>query len=153
VPRLYLSRDLPQTLRRLADPVFRPADEAVVEAPGLRGLDGPLAGGNVRVDRYAANHVELTVITDGKAFLASSEPLYPGWTVRVNGKPAEFLMTNGAFRGLFLGPGASRVVMTYRPVAFAVLATLSSLSFLLVLGVIIYERRSSRKHLGRIGQL
>ena len=152
-PRLYISSGLQQTLRRLADPAFRPAEEAVVETPGLRGFNGPLASGSVRVNEYAANHIELTVNADGKAFLASSEPLYPGWTAQVNGKPAEFLMTNGAFRGLFLGSGESRIVMDYRPVGFTALAILSSLSFLLVMGVIIYELRSSRKHLGRIGAL
>ena len=141
VPRLYVSRSLSQTLRRLADPAFRPAEEAVVETPGLHGLNGPLAAGSVRVDGYAANHVELTVKTDGKAFLASSEPWYPGWTAQVNGEPAEFLMTNGVFRGLQLGLGENRVVMTYRPVGFTALASVSSLSFLLAMGVIFYSVR------------
>jgi hypothetical protein len=149
VPRLYVSRDLSQTLRRLAGPAFRPAEEAVVEAPGRPGLDGPLAAGSVRVNGYASNRVELTVKTDGKAFLASSEAWYPGWTAQVNGKPAEFLMTNGAFRGLLLGSGESRIAMTYRPVGFTVLVILSSLSFLLALAVIFHSVRPAMKTPGR----
>lgn len=150
VPRLHASGGLSETLARLASPDFRPAEEAVVEAPGNRGLDGPFASGSVHIDRYAANQVDLTVNAGGKAFLASSEPLYPGWTVTVNGKPAEFVLTNASFRGLFLEPGVNRIVMTYRPVALPLLAAISGLSLLAAIAMV-FVKRPKKSGILRVG--
>jgi hypothetical protein len=113
VPALRRSASAAESLRLLASPSFDPAAEAIVE--GIpQGRDG-LGTADVRVDSYEANRVRLAVSLDRPGFLVASETMYPGWTATVNGSPQEILMTNGAFRGLALPAGDSRIVMTYRP--------------------------------------
>lgn len=92
----------------------------------------------MRVDRYSANQVELTATATKRAFLASSEVLYPGWTATVNEKRAPLYMTNGAFRGLWLNPGINQIVMSYWPENFTAWATISILCALLAGGDAIF---------------
>jgi hypothetical protein len=99
--------------------------------------DAPLGGGIVKIERYSPNRVEIGVVASNRAFLASSEALYPGWTVTVNGTPARFYLTNGAFRGVMLNPGVNRIVMTYWPERFLLWAAISVVSVLLAVAGIV----------------
>jgi hypothetical protein len=142
LPRFFLTPSVhfvktPEEARRhLERPEFVPEQEAVVEAPELiakADADG-LSGGEVIVERYEPNRIDLRVETLGRAFMASSEPMYPGWSATLNGQPANLEMTNGAFRGLWLGPGTNRVSMRYWPTHFAVWISLSVISLVLAAG-------------------
>lgn len=137
VRKLHISSGESDAFSYLARPDFTPAQEAVVEARDLRSGE-PLADGQVTVERYDPNRVELKVTTDGRAFLASSELLYQGWTVTVNGKPSRFYMTNGVFRGSMLDAGINRIVMTYWPPRYLVWAAVSILSLLVAVAGIIF---------------
>jgi len=131
VPSVHVSRGLDETFSYLARPDFDPAHEAVVEANELPP-PGPLGNGAVTVERYSANQVALKIVADARSFLASSEPLYPGWTAPVNGQPVRLYMTNGAFRGIWLKPGVNQVMMTYWPQGFLIWAAVSVASLALV---------------------
>jgi Bacterial membrane protein YfhO len=128
VPRIRSSPGEAETFRVLAQDGFRPAEEAVVE--GLPEGRAGLATAGVRVNLYSPNRIELAVTSAAPAFLVTSEPMYTGWTARVNGKPRNLVMTNGAFRGLFLPSGSSRIVMEYHPPYFALWLLLSAIAFL-----------------------
>lgn len=132
VRRLHVSTGAADTFSYLARPDFTPAGEAVVEARDLQPLES-LAGGVVSVELYSPNRVELNVVTAGRAFLATSEVFYPGWKVAVNGKPGVFYMTNGAFRGVMLGPGTNHISMTYWPELYLVWAAVSLAALLAAL--------------------
>ncbi|MCU1275109.1 MAG: hypothetical protein JWO48_2540 [Bryobacterales bacterium] len=132
VPRLHISSGPDETFSYLSRPDFRPEEEAVVEARGLRP-DQTLSTGVTNVERYSPNRIELSVSTNGPAFLVSSEAHYPGWSATINGKPAPLYMTNGAFRGLLLESGANHVVMTYWPERFLAWAAISIVSLLFVI--------------------
>jgi hypothetical protein len=134
VPAVRRSPSEAETFRLLAQPAFHPAEEAIVE--GIPGDRRGLAQGNVQVRTYEPERVELTVETAGPAFLATSEPSYPGWEARVNGQTQPMPMTNGAFRGLELPAGRSEIVMTYHPVHLTFAITLTLLA-LLATGVLI----------------
>jgi hypothetical protein len=136
VRRLYISSDSDETFSYLSRPDFKPDEEAVVEAGGLR-TDQPFGTGVTKVERYSPNRIDLSVSTTGRAFLASSEALYPGWSATINGKPARLYMTNGSFRGLMLESGANHVVMTYWPERFPVWAAISIVSLLFVIAGLI----------------
>lgn len=142
VPKVYRSSGHAQSLSRLADPAFNPGKEAVVEVGERQETQGALTLGDVRVDAYTPNRVALTVSAPGSAFLASSEPMYPGWTAHVNGAKSDFVMTNGAFRGLHLHPGKSRIVMEYHPVGFLPLTVTSIFALALTLGGAAWKSRS-----------
>ena len=81
----------------------------------------------MKVDHYSPSRIDLTATAGGPAFLASSEAFYPGWTATVNGKPAPLYMTNGAFRGLLLGPGTNHIAMSYWPDGFFLWTAISGL--------------------------
>jgi uncharacterized membrane protein YfhO len=116
------------SLRKLGEPDFNPAAEAIVEkAPAQR--EG-LGEGSVSVVRYEPNRVELAVTASAPGFLVTSEVMYPGWKAEVNGKPAAIYMTDVAFRGVRVPAGTSTVVMRYRPSNFSIwiLVSLSALA-------------------------
>jgi hypothetical protein len=140
VRRLHIARGPDEAFGYLGRPDFAPSEEAVVESPDLQP-EGPLAGGTIHVGLYSANRIELRVVTDGRAFLASSETLYPGWSATINGKPAPFHMTNGAFRGLMLDAGTNQIVMTYWPERYLLWAAISVVSLLLAIGGVIFGGR------------
>ena len=138
VRRLHLVNGPDEASSYLGRADFAPGEEAVVESQELRP-DGPLGGGTVQVELYSANRIELDVVADGRAFLASSETLYAGWTATINGKPARFHMTNGVFRGLMLDGGVNRVVMTYWPERYLLWAAISVVSVLLAIGGLVFD--------------
>jgi hypothetical protein len=137
VQRLHFSTGPDDTFSYLARPDFRPREEAVIELGDLHP-EVPLADGTVSVEQYSANRVELRAVTTGPGFLASSDTLYPGWTATVSGKPARLYMTNGVFRGLALGPGTNRIVMTYWPPGFLLWIAISAMSLLLVIAGLVF---------------
>jgi len=130
VRRLHIASGADEAFSYLGRPDFAPSEEAVVESKELR-QEALVGGGAVNVGLYSAHRIELSVVTDGRAFLASSETLYPGWKATINGKPARFYMTNGAFRGLILDAGVNQIVMTYWPERYLFWAAISIASLLL----------------------
>ena len=143
VSRTHISRGEQDTFSYLARPEFAPAEEAVVEEADAN-IDEQYSRGTVRVNEYSANRVDLTVTAAGRAFLASSEALYPGWTATVNGKGARLYMTNGAFRGLFLEPGVNHVVMIYWPERFTAAAIVSLICVIFALAAMTSGGRWAR---------
>jgi hypothetical protein len=137
VHRLHISNGAKETFSYLARPDFKPAEEAVVEGQDLQPVEA-LAHGAVTVELYSPNRIELNVVAGGRAFLASSEAFYPGWKVAVNGNPGRFYMTNGAFRGVMLGPGANHITMTYWPEGFLVWTAISIAALLVTLAGLVF---------------
>ena len=116
VSKVRRSGGAAESVKMLAEASFDPAAEAVVE--GVPANRENLATAEVKVEGYEPNRVQLAVTLDRPGFLATSETMYPGWKATVNGFTKELLMTNGAFRGLALPSGNSKIVMTYRPQFF-----------------------------------
>ena len=128
VPRLRRSTGEAETFRMLAQDSFRPAEEAVVE--GISEDRTGLAAADVKVNLYSPNRIQLAVTCAASAFLVTSEPMYPGWEARINGRPRPLVMTNGAFRGLFVPSGSNQIVIEYHPPYFAFWLSLSTIGFL-----------------------
>jgi hypothetical protein len=115
-PRFYLAahpirtQSMEESIARLrAD-----SNSVTVEGPVSEGE------GEVHMDRYRRNSVELTVIASQPAFLASSEPNYPGWKAMIDGRSAPIYNTNAAFRGLNVPAGRHRVRFVFEPFLFYV---------------------------------
>ncbi|MBZ5593894.1 MAG: YfhO family protein [Acidobacteriia bacterium] len=137
VHRLHAVDGLNEAMAYLARPDFKPAEEAVVEGQGLdsRELSG---SGAVNIQLYSPNRVVIGAEVSDRAFLASSEAMYPGWTATINGKAAPIHMTNGAFRGVFLNPGLNQIVMTYWPERFLVWTAISVVSLMLAIAGMVF---------------
>jgi hypothetical protein len=106
--RVYVNPDAPPRYRLVGE--VRPG--AVVQ-PGVTVAEGFQlqggAGGTVRVLTETRQHVELETESTGPSYLATSEAHYPGWSARVDGRPANIYYTNIAFRGVPLPAGRHRV--------------------------------------------
>lgn len=79
-------------------------------------LDGtPLDSGVVKLTHYEANLLKYDVSTKRGGVAVFSEIYYPGWTVSIDGKPAELGRVNYVLRALKVPAGSHKVVMEFRP--------------------------------------
>ena len=88
---------------------------------------------------FGANRVVLVVESDGPAEVALRDGWAPGWTARVDGRPAP-IRARGRNRAVPVPPGHSRVEMTYRLPGLASALLLSGLA-LVVAAVLARPRR------------
>lgn len=86
-----------------------------------------------------ANSVECSVLPTEPGILVLLDLDDPGWSVTVDGQPAESLRIDNLFRGVRLEPGEHHVVWTYRPRSFVWGAALS-LGTLLLLAAVAHIR-------------
>lgn len=107
----------------------------VSEGPGL---DGPAArvAGTVRWLEGSNHSVRLEVEAPTRALLVLTDTWYPGWTVSVNGRPAQIRRVNWHFKGVYLEPGEHRVRFDYRPRGIGPAAVVSLLA-LAAFGVVL----------------
>jgi len=119
----------------LFDPGFDPASTVLVdrEPPlptgGTRGEDLPRAS--------IVRETSMSLLADatapvGGGYLLLLDSYDPNWKVRVDGRPAPLLRADGIFRAVRLAPGRHAVEFAYRPRAFAIGATISLLTALVL---------------------
>lgn len=79
-------------------------------------LDGSsLDSGTVHLVSYEPNLLKYEAESKKGGVIVFSEIYYPGWTVTVDGKPAELGRVNYVLRALKLPAGKHQVVMEFRP--------------------------------------
>ena len=99
---------------------FDPRHQAVVERRGKSGdetLDPPHGGtqcrqqalDEARVEHYSGNSVKLRVEAACPGLLVLPDVYFPGWEATVDGRETTIYPTNGAFRGIAVPEGTSRV--------------------------------------------
>ena len=130
-------------LDRVLAPDFDPGREVVLERPARgrypeRALHPPL---EARVARRSPTRVELEVETPRPGFLVLSESCFPGWEVRVDGRPAELHCADALLRGVELDAGSHTVVFRYRPASLRLGAALSALAALVLVALLALSRR------------
>jgi hypothetical protein len=138
VPSVRYSAGETETFQILARPDFDPEREAVVESK-FKATSG-MSVGAVRVLEYRPDEIRLHVESAGAGFLATSEPMYPGWEATCNGAVTAIVMTNGVFRGISIPPGSSEILMTYHPHRLGVSALLSVLAWAGLAACIVFPR-------------
>jgi hypothetical protein len=110
---------------------FDPRREAVVEHGGatdeaLRTLqEGPTAcdtraRDRATIERYSGRSVTLQVDAACPGLLVLPDTYFPGWKATVNGDEQTIYPTDGAFRGVAVPEGSSRVEFRYEPRAFPI---------------------------------
>ena len=102
------------------DPEFYPSRSAVLEDSNvverLKGIEeGRSIGERAGITEYGATRVVIEAELNRAALLVLSDTFYPGWEVDVNNVAAKPLRVDGAFRGVMLDKGKSKVVWSYRP--------------------------------------
>lgn len=78
----------------------------------------PGAPSDPRVVSAVPGRVVLEVPRGGEALLASSVPFSPGWSARAGGRKLRTLHVDGAFLGVRLPAGATRVELRFLPPGF-----------------------------------
>jgi hypothetical protein len=141
VDRVRSASGMEEAVAALRAPGFDPAREAVVE-----GSAKPLqSAGSVRVRRYAPRLVELETEAMGPSLLVSSEAWYPGWRAYVDGREAQLVLTNAAFRGLFLPKGRHTVRMEFQPDILYRGGAVSGLALLLLIAALVVRDNGPKR--------
>jgi hypothetical protein len=91
---------------------YRLLDRAMVEK-AVGPLGRPATPPVVQTTRVEHDAVEVSARTDASGLLVLADPWAPAWRVTVDGRPAELLRTDHAFRGVWLPAGAHTVVFRY----------------------------------------
>ena len=117
-------------LAAITDPAFDPRRVAITTHPVA--FSG--GGGMAEITRYDPDRVELRATGPGLAVL--SDVHFPGWQATVDGRGVPLERVDYLLRGVALGPGEHRIVMTYRPWSWRVGWIVSLLTALLLLGAV-----------------
>jgi uncharacterized membrane protein YfhO len=115
-------------------------ERAMVEEP-VAGLRPPAAPPRVELVERAQTRVRVAVRTETDGLLVLGDPWYPQWRVEVDGKPAELLRVDHAFRGVRVPAGSHRVVFTYQDRALQAGLAVSSATILGLAGLWWWRRR------------
>ncbi|MBI2863168.1 MAG: YfhO family protein [Chloroflexi bacterium] len=82
---------------------------------------------------------------DKPGILLVSEVFYPGWKVKVDGKPSKILRADVTLRGVALDPGRHVIEMTFEPASFKVGYAITGLtllsSIILLVAAMVWRRR------------
>lgn len=89
----------------------------------------------VEVPEFHRNSFSLRLVAPRPGLVYCSESYFPGWTARVNGKPAEILAANYAFRAVSVPRGPVEVDMSYWPRGLTVGLVVTGLSVLTAAGI------------------
>ena len=110
--------------REPAPPVRDPRRLAWVETDRPETLARFLSGAApdpaeaVTVTRDGPQRVELTAALRSPGLVVLADQYYPGWSLAVDGRPAEILRTNRAMRGAVVPAGRHHLVFRYAPRSF-----------------------------------
>lgn len=93
------------------------------------------AGGDVRLLESTPGRTALSIPGSGDRLLATSLPSPEGWRATAADQPLETLVVNGAFLGVRVPAGASRVELRYRPPGFVAGLLAGVLALLVTAGI------------------
>jgi hypothetical protein len=106
--------------RRVYDPrrlAWVETDRPSELSPFLSRVD-PDPAETVTVVKDEPRRVELTAVLRSPGLVVLADVYYPGWTLTVDGRPAEILRTNRVMRGAAVPAGTHRLVFRYEPLSF-----------------------------------
>ncbi len=121
-----------------------PLHEAVATARDAAGVSVPPGGRGTRAEvvRRTANRIDVRA--EGPGVLVLADTWDAGWRAEIDGRRARLLRVNHSEAGVVLGAGTHRVVLSYRPRAFALAAGLAVLAALGLGAVALRAREGGR---------
>jgi hypothetical protein len=88
--------------------------------PGLRESPSAGSAGSAHITEYEPERVVIDASARRPAELVLTDVHYPGWQVKLDGKPADLHRVDYLLRGTTLPPGRHRVEFSYRPLSYRV---------------------------------
>lgn len=139
IPRaaIYFNSDVEPNdeavLHKLSDPSFDPHTTVVLNASQTAApVHFPAPLQPAAIHSYRSQSVEIEASLPREGILVLNDSNYPGWTVTVDGRAAEWFPANYLFRGLLLAVGKHTVRFDYKPASFRVGAEISFVALLLL---------------------
>ena len=132
-------------MRVFLHPNFHAREEVILEGPQVVERAGVPESGTAGVVDYRSNRVVCEVDAKTSGFLVLLDTYYPGWRAYVDGRDAEILRANFAFRAVAVTAGKHRIEFVYRPQSFYAGLTVTSLA--LLFGVVALFRHPRRRSL------
>lgn len=137
-------------LRVLAKQPPGPSETALFVGDAPRRVT---SGAPAKIRSVAWTNNGVRIRTDGRAtsLIVISQDLPDGWSAAVDGRSASPVRVDGTLAGVFVGPGAHTIRLTYRPASFVVgaLITVTALIMTVVVAVIDPTRRMRRRRESR----
>jgi hypothetical protein len=154
VPQARIIEDKEARLAALLDPAFDPCAEVLLSHPPSTSALGngqpqaTLPQPMPSVLRPGPDRVIIQVKMTQPGYLVLTDTYYPGWRAIVDGRPAEILAADHAFRAVGLEEGEHTVVFEYTPLSFQLGAWISGITALLLTGILAVQWLTTRKTLG-----
>ncbi len=141
VNRVTKVTDQKESLQKVLTKEFSPESEAIVI--NFKNEDiTPTGGGEVVVNEYSDNEIELSVTSNGNGLLVLSEIYYkPGWLASVDGIETTIYQTNHVLRSVVVPDGKHTVRFFYNDHKWKITRLLSRLSLAFTLLAIAYIYR------------
>lgn len=130
-----------ERLRVLARPDFNAARVVVLENETAPEEGTDLPGGTVRMAAMEPGRYDLQVDAVADAWLVLSEAYYPGWSVEIDGHPAELLRADHLVQSVRVPAGRHDVRFRYQSRFLAVGFAVAILAALVPVGVLVHRRR------------
>jgi len=151
LPRVWLAPDYEildkdKVLERMKESKFNPHTTVILEEdPEVPHQDTVLSIGNTKITSYQPNKIVCDATLESPGFLLLSENWHPGWKVYVDGKKTKIFIADYILRAVWLDAGHHEVTFVYDSKYFRLGAWISFLSFLFLVGIVIYWRINLRK--------
>lgn len=101
--------------------------------------------GRVNSIIYSPNKVRLQTNQSGEGFLVLLDTYFPGWSVKVDGKPKRIYRANYFYRAVKLGPGSHSIKFSFEPEGYQTGKWISGITLVLLVIVssfILLNKRS-----------
>jgi Bacterial membrane protein YfhO len=136
--------DAERALAQLAAGAIDPRRTAVLEKPPPPLGESPPGSGaaadEASITAYGADSVRLEVDTGAPGVLVLSDAYYPAWQARLDGRPTEVYVVDGALRGVAVAAGTHTVEFQYASAALPVGAAITALTLLALAANSLWER-------------
>ncbi|MCL5036928.1 MAG: YfhO family protein [Chloroflexi bacterium] len=148
LPRFFMAgkyqvvKDTGKVLSLMLSPYFVPAERVFLEEePDSAPAPADEISGEVTVEKYTPNRVDLNVESDKDCFLVMSETYYPGWKAAIDGAPVRIYRADYAFRAIVIPKGVHKVTMEFRPPLFYYGLWVSLAGIITCIGGLLYFKR------------
>jgi len=111
----------------------------------VEGGPAPVGPGRVLSTERSPERIEVVADAAGPATLVVNDAFSRGWSATVDGRPVPIWRADGLVRAVPWPAGRHVLVMTYEAPGLRAGALVSLLGVLLVVGVVVYDVRSSRR--------
>lgn len=122
---------------------FNPQETVVLEkipefTPTLQN-----AINKTEIVNYQKTRVEIETDLQTESIVVLSDSFYPGWHAEIDNKPTEILAANINSRAVIVPKGKHKIIYQYRPINFKLNTTISIISIIIVLLIIIKNKKST----------